>query len=117
MHPPLDRPHPLCQAEIDALKECHASQSKLKFWQCNDLKFALDKCFKAEKQELLKTLNADYEEKRKREDDALQEAIGHKQSFEDFLKTDPTYLREKQEAQSTNTNGKFSKKSQGSGSY
>lgn len=117
MHPPLDRPHPLCQDEIDALKKCHATQSKFKFWECNEFKFSLDKCFKAEKNVLLKEMNADYEEKRKREDEAIQEAIGHKQSFEEFLKSDPVYLREKNEAEAVNSysNGRFSKKAQGSG--
>ena len=98
MHPPLDRPHPMCQDQIEKLRTCHATQSKLKFWACNELKFALDKCFKMEKQELLQQINSDYDEKRKQEDDALRDAIGHEQSFEDFLKTDKIYLKEMEAA-------------------
>lgn len=103
MHPPLDRPHPMCQEEIKALRECHATSSKLKFWACNEAKFAVDRCFKLEKQELLKKLNADFDEKRKLEDEALRDAFGHSQSFEEYLKTDKTYLREMEEAKKSST--------------
>lgn len=98
MHPPLDRPHAMCQTEIETLKQCHASNSKLKFWACNDAKFAMDRCFKKEKEHLLKEMNSNYEEKRKREDDALQDAMGHSQSFEEYLKQDKDYLREMEKA-------------------
>lgn len=98
MHPPLDRPHPMCQEEIKTLRECHAKTSKLKFWACNEAKFAVDKCFKLEKQQLLQKLNADHEEKRKLEDEALRDAIGREQTFEEYLKTDKTYLREMEHA-------------------
>jgi len=67
MHPPLDRPHPDCQDEIEALRHCHASQSKLKFWACNDAKFAVDRCFKSEKERKLQRLNADFYTERLRE--------------------------------------------------
>ncbi len=110
MHPPLDRPHPLCQEQIDALRECHANTSKLKFWACNELKFALDTCFKQEKQVLLREMNSDFEEKRKREDDALQEAIGHKQSFQDYLKTDKQYLKEMEKAKQEQSKGSYTDK-------
>ena len=98
MHPPLDRPHPMCQTEINAFKECHESNSKLKFWACNEVKFAMDRCLKKEKLALIETLNVDMEEKRKREDDAFQEAMGHTQSFEEFFKTDKVYLEEMRKA-------------------
>ncbi|KAF4322589.1 hypothetical protein BBO99_00003792 [Phytophthora kernoviae] len=50
MHTPLDRPHPDCQAEIQALLECHNENPYAKFLGvCGDVKTALDKCFKAEK--------------------------------------------------------------------
>jgi len=98
MHPPLDRPHPMCQNQIDALKTCHATSSKLKFWACNEVKFAVDRCFKAEKQELMVSMNENFESKRKQEDDALRDAIGHEKSFEEFLKTDKTYLKEMEKA-------------------
>ena len=98
MHPPLDRPHPMCQEEIKAFQECHETTSKLKFWACNDVKFAMDRCLKKEKMALLERMNVDLEEKRKREDEAFQEAMGYTQSFEDFLKTDKTYLKEMEQA-------------------
>mmetsp|Transcript_9932 Transcript_9932/g.14603 ORF Transcript_9932/g.14603 Transcript_9932/m.14603 type:complete len:115 (+) Transcript_9932:80-424(+) len=110
MHPPLDRPHPMCQDQIQALKDCHSSSSKLKFWACNEVKFAMDKCFKREKQALMKEINADYGEKRKREDEAFQEAMGHKQSFEEFLQTDKQYLREMNKAKEMDVEGTFSDK-------
>mmetsp|Transcript_24525 Transcript_24525/g.36617 ORF Transcript_24525/g.36617 Transcript_24525/m.36617 type:complete len:105 (+) Transcript_24525:139-453(+) len=98
MHPPLDRPHPMCQSEIDALRTCHETTSKFKFWGCNEIKFAMDRCLKEEKLALVEQLNVDMDEKRKREDEALQEAIGRNQSFEEFLKTDKTYLKEVRQA-------------------
>jgi COX assembly protein 2 len=98
MHPPLDRPHPMCQEDINAFKECHANNSKIKFWACNEVKFAMDRCLKVEKKALLAELNVDMDQKRKQEDDAFQDAMGHTQSFEEFLKTDKIYLKELQKA-------------------
>ncbi|CAI5716778.1 unnamed protein product [Hyaloperonospora brassicae] len=50
MHPPLDRPHPDCQAEIKALLVCHEKYPYAKFvGACGELKTALDWCFKREK--------------------------------------------------------------------
>ncbi len=109
MHPPLERPHPMCQDQIEALKECHATTSKVRFWACNELKFAMDRCFKKEKQELLKRINADAEEKRKREDEALREAMGRKETFEEFLKTDKTYLKEMEDAKKNSGDRSYKK--------
>lgn len=91
MHPPLDRPHPDCQGKIDKLQECHENRSVVKFWACNELKYALDKCFKEEKARLLKHMNKDMHEKRKREDEAWADAAGHGMTFEDYLKQDKEY--------------------------
>ena len=88
MHPPLDRPHPDCQAEINNLQQCHATTSKLKFWGCNEVKFSLDKCLKVEKQRLLVDMNKDYESKRAAEEDVYQMALGKDVSFEEYLKQD-----------------------------
>ena len=98
MHPPLDRPHPMCQNEINAFKQCHEENSKFKFWACNDVKLAMDRCLKNEKVTLLDQMNVDMDEKRQREEDAFQLAMGHNQSFEEFLKTDKVYLRELKKA-------------------
>jgi len=47
MHPPLGKPHPLCQKEIEDLKFCHVHHNIAKFWgKCNPMKVALDSCFK-----------------------------------------------------------------------
>ena len=88
MHPPLDRPHPDCQTEINNLHHCHATTSKLKFWGCNEVKFTLDKCLKEEKLRLLEDMNKDAEAKRAAEDDVIQKALGKDLSFEEYLKKD-----------------------------
>ena len=55
MHPPLDRPHPDCQAEIERLLECHRSFPIRKFvGACNEFKTNLDHCFKVEKRRMRK---------------------------------------------------------------
>ena len=55
MHPPLDRPHPDCQAEIDSLLACHKNFPFTKFMgACNELKTNLDACFKMEKRRMRK---------------------------------------------------------------
>ena len=46
----------------------------------------------------MKNMNTDYLSKRKQEDDALSDAIGRDQTYEEFLKTDKTYLNEMDEA-------------------
>nr|CCA22679.1 unnamed protein product putative [Albugo laibachii Nc14] len=52
MHPPLDRPHPLCQQVIKNLKQCHTENPRAKFLgACNEAKRALDDCFRMEKEE------------------------------------------------------------------
>ncbi|KAH9258084.1 hypothetical protein BASA81_003647 [Batrachochytrium salamandrivorans] len=59
MHPPLFREHKRCGPEIGDLLECHKEHSVAKFWgKCNDVKTALDKCLKVEKEERRKA-NAD----------------------------------------------------------
>ena len=51
MHPPLDRPHPDCQALIVALNDCHDNNVYAKFWgACNDPKASMDRCFREEKE-------------------------------------------------------------------
>ena len=89
MHPPLDRPHPDCEKEVDALRQCHATTSKLKFWACNEIKFAMDQCLKVEKQRMLKEMNKDFEEKRQREE----------LTFDQYLKQDREYLSAEKAAQ------------------
>eukprot|EP01040_Poterioochromonas_malhamensis_P010770 gene10770-11739_t len=51
MHPPLGRPHELCQDVIRALIDCHEEHRIGKwFGACNDAKRDLDHCFKQEKE-------------------------------------------------------------------
>lgn len=57
------------------------------------MKFALDRCLKEEKQNLLKVLNKDVEQKRQMEEDAYQQALGKDISFEEYLKQDKDYIR------------------------
>ena len=99
MHPPLDRPHPDCEKEVDALRQCHATTSKLKFWACNEIKFAMDQCLKVEKQRMLKEMNKDFEEKRQREEDAFRDAVGQELTFDQYLKQDREYLSAEKAAQ------------------
>jgi COX assembly protein 2 len=67
MHPPLDRPHPDCQEEIEQIRLCHATSSKFKFWACNEAKYAVDRCFKKEKEDKIKRLDNDFIAERERE--------------------------------------------------
>ena len=97
MHPPLDRPHPDCQSEIDNLRLCHATTSKLKFWACNEVKYALDRCLKEEKARLLVELNKDMEAKRAAEEDAYQKAMGKDVSWEEYLKRDKDFNKAMEE--------------------
>ena len=47
MHPPLFKPHPLCQDAIKALVSCHENNKILKFvGVCNTPKAELDACFR-----------------------------------------------------------------------
>ena len=50
MHPPLFKPHPLCEECVQDLVKCHAENPAMKFFgACNDAKTAMDKCFREEK--------------------------------------------------------------------
>ena len=91
MHPPLDRPHPDCQGEIDALRECHANSSRLKFWACNQVKINLDKCFKAEKERMLVEMNKDLDEKRREEEAQAAISTGKNMTFQQYLAQDKEY--------------------------
>lgn len=97
MHPPLDRPHPDCQTQINDLRHCHATTSKLKFWGCNEVKFALDRCLKEEKLRLLEELNRGAEARRKAEEDAMQAALGKQESWEEYLKRDKDFNKAMEE--------------------
>lgn len=51
MHPPLNKPHPLCEQVVKNIKLCHAENPYAKFWgACNDTKAAMDACFRKEKE-------------------------------------------------------------------
>ncbi|KAG5188765.1 hypothetical protein JKP88DRAFT_25195 [Tribonema minus] len=50
MHPPLFKPHPMCQEMVEQLVKCHDENPYGKFLgACNEAKTALDKCFRQEK--------------------------------------------------------------------
>ena len=50
MHPPLFKPHPLCEREVETLVACHAANPLLKFLDaCGPAKAAMDVCFREEK--------------------------------------------------------------------
>jgi COX assembly protein 2 len=92
MHPPLDRPHPDCQDVIQALRDCHETKPFWKIWACNEIKFSLDRCFKAEK----KRRWADDQTQARSQFDAMDKAI-HKMSFNEFLQKDKEYQKEMEE--------------------
>jgi COX assembly mitochondrial protein 2 len=94
MHPPLDRPHPDCQLEIEGLRTCHATESKLKFWACNEVKANLDRCFKLEKEDMLRRMNANLQQSRNEEHAQASLAVGRTQTFQEFLATDETYRKD-----------------------
>mmetsp|Transcript_32314 Transcript_32314/g.30819 ORF Transcript_32314/g.30819 Transcript_32314/m.30819 type:complete len:96 (+) Transcript_32314:236-523(+) len=53
MHPPLYRPHPKCGDLVANLVACHEQYAWGKFMgACNDEKADMDKCFRAEKEEM-----------------------------------------------------------------
>ena len=117
MHPPLDRPHPDCRKQIDALRGCHASTSKLRFWACNENKFALDRCLREEKDRHLESMNKHFEIRRKSEDEAFMESAGKTESFEDFLSADPEYRRAKSSTDENRRKGRpdlYTRKAHGS---
>ena len=101
MHPPLDRPHPDCQDEIEALRHCHDTNSKLKFWACNEIKTKLDICFRLEKQRILKETNKHFKEARKEEDAQFAASEGKSMTFQEYLAHDKTYLKELEDVKKT----------------
>ena len=94
MHPPLDRPHPDCQDEIDALRACHADGWKKYLGRCNDIKISLDKCLRKEKKRLLDEMNKDLKERKLRQEDIVKEAFGKQMTFQEYLKNDREYRAE-----------------------
>lgn len=102
MHPPLDRPHPDCQEQIDALRTCQLTNSKLKFWACNEAKFAMDRCLKVEKERLLVDMNKGFDERRQREEDAYRDAMGQELTFDEYLQKDPAFRKAAKEAEERN---------------
>jgi COX assembly protein 2 len=94
MHPPLDRPHPDCQGEIDALRDCHSTSSKVKFWACNEVKFSLDRCFRAEKERTLVEMNKNLDQVRRVEEAQAALSTGKNMTFQEFLAKDKDYQKD-----------------------
>jgi COX assembly mitochondrial protein 2 len=103
MHPPLSRPHPDCQEDIQKLNVCHSNWRKF-LGECNDIKASLDACLKEEKKALLRDLNKNWAQVRQREEDAIADALGRKDSFQDYLAKDPEYLAAKKRSESESQN-------------
>mmetsp|Transcript_45042 Transcript_45042/g.54139 ORF Transcript_45042/g.54139 Transcript_45042/m.54139 type:complete len:103 (-) Transcript_45042:103-411(-) len=93
MHPPLERSHPDCQETIENLRLCHASNSKFRFWACNDAKFELDKCFRKEKKDMLERMNERHDMKEIREAEAKY--MG-RMSFEETWKIEKENMKKGQ---------------------
>jgi COX assembly mitochondrial protein 2 len=95
MHPPLDRPHPDCQDVIQELRDCHANSSWKKYLgECNDVKYRLDRCLKAEKQRVLDELNRDLDDRKKRQEEIIKVAFGKDVTFSEYLQQDKEYQHE-----------------------
>jgi COX assembly mitochondrial protein 2 len=106
MHPPLDRPHPDCGEIIKELKVCHMTNTVTKYMgACNDIKFAMDQCLKAEKKRLLVNSNMELPQYYQVEQENLiKEAFGKKMTFQEYLQQDKEYLvATKQKEQQTST--------------
>lgn len=88
MHPLLDRPHPDCGSEIESLKLCHKDTWKKFTGQCNDIKIALDVCFKAEKQRLLHQSIKDAKAYKLIEEECIKVAVGHNMTFDEYMQKD-----------------------------
>lgn len=69
------------------------------FGQCNDIKYALDRCLKAEKKRLLHELNKNVPEQRREQEDLIKTAFGKQQTFAEYLSEDRDYLAAKQQKQ------------------
>jgi COX assembly protein 2 len=93
MHPQLDRPHPDCEDVVNELKECHLTGWNKWTGACNDIKFRLDRCFKAEKARLLEIRSKALEKDRAFLDKVMQENLGHELSFEEYLAQDKGFQK------------------------
>jgi len=94
MHPPLDRPHPDCQLDVDALRHCHATNSKLVFWACNEIKWKLDRCFREEKERMLVEMNKNIDGVRAEEEAQAALSTGKNMTFQQYLATDKAYQKD-----------------------
>jgi COX assembly mitochondrial protein 2 len=102
MHPPLDRPHPDCQNDIEELRECHLDPWKKFLGGCNEIKTRLDHCLRAEKKRLLDEMNLGLVDRKAKEQDMIKEAFGRKETFAEYLEKDRDFqneLRKKLERQ------------------
>lgn len=97
MHPPLDRPHPDCQPEIDQLRHCQETRSIFRVSACNELKFKLDQCFKEEKGPMLEEMNTGIESRRAEEEAQAAVSTGKNVTFAQFLENDKAYKIEMEE--------------------
>ena len=105
MHPPLDRPHPDCGNVIQQLRECHATKTVTKYMgACNDIKFEMDRCLKAEKERLLKESNVELPEYfQVTQANIIKKAFGQTLTFQEYLKQDKEYLAAKQKEEQSNS--------------
>jgi len=91
MHPPLERPHPDCQIEIDSLRHCQKNRPTLQVWACNELKYRMDQCFRAEKEAMLKEMDKDIVSRRAEEEAQAAMSTGTNMTFEQYLARDKAY--------------------------
>lgn len=117
MHPALDRPHPDCQEPIRALLECHENVWIKFTGGCNDLKYQLDQCLRAEKKRLLSELNQDLREREQEFEQVVKTAFGKEMTFSEYLANDREYQAEIAKKKKNNeTTSNHSNSTSGSGS-
>jgi len=101
MHPPLDRPHPDCEASIAQLKHCHATAGWYKYMgACNEWKTKMDQCLREEKQRLLDELKAELPERKQRQEEIVKKAFGKEITFSEYLEKDKEYRAAKAQTSS-----------------
>lgn len=89
--------------EIEALRHCQKTRPTFKVWACNEIKFNLDRCFKEEKERMLKDLNKDIVSRRAEEEAQAALSTGTNMTFEQYLAKDKQYQKEMENIQKGKT--------------
>ena len=72
----------------------------------NEMKDKLDHCFREEKRKMLLELNKDFQERRREEEAQAAISTGKNMTFQQYLTTDTTYMKEMEELKKKNSSSK-----------